>query len=469
MKVHSSEVFNGVPEEWHRSLLPDIKRRAADLGKKVVVLDDDPTGTQTVHDIPVLTHWTREALAAELGNDYPAFYILTNSRSLPLDQAQRMNREIGEQLKEASADSGRDFVVVSRSDSTLRGHFPGELEALENALGREFDAWLVIPFFQEGGRLTADDIHYVAEGEWLIPAGSTEYARDPTFGYHESNLRNWIQEKTGGGIRAETVASISLQTLRNDGPGAVTRQLMHLGDSRACIVNALTYRDLEVFVLGLLEAEAAGKYFLYRTAASFVQVRAGISPVPLLTKEPFSPAGDAGALFVIGSYVPRTTAQLTALKEYGHLRTVELRADRLVHPETREAEIKSVVERAEQALVRSEDVAVYTSRELIVGGDQNESLSIGRTVSAGLVAVVQNLTKRPHYILANGGITSSDLATTGLSVRRAMVLGQILPGVPVWRLGEESRHPGLCYIVFPGNVGDSQALVTIHQKLNTSG
>ena len=35
---------------------------------------------------------------------------------------------------------------------------------------------------------------------------------------------------------------------------------------------------MEVFVRGLLAAEAAGKRFLYRTAASFVQVRAGIEP-----------------------------------------------------------------------------------------------------------------------------------------------------------------------------------------------
>jgi hypothetical protein len=62
---------------------------------KVVVLDDDPTGTQTVHDVPALTEWSEEILRIELENDGPGFYLLTNSRSLPLPHAQSMNREIG--------------------------------------------------------------------------------------------------------------------------------------------------------------------------------------------------------------------------------------------------------------------------------------------------------------------------------------------------------------------------------------
>jgi uncharacterized protein YgbK (DUF1537 family) len=75
--------------------------------------------------------------------------------------------------------------------------------------------------------------------------------------------------------------------------------------------------------------------------------------------------------------------------------------------------------------------------------------------------VVRALTIRPRYLVAKGGITSSDIATQGLGVRRALVLGQILPGVPVWQLGPETRHPALVYIVFPGNVGGPQALAEI--------
>ena len=166
-----------LPPAWPQELLPTI-RADLDAGCKIVVLDDDPTGTQTVADIPVLTGWTVELLAAELANDAaPAFYILTNSRSVPLAEAQALNRTIGHNLEEAAAATGSDFVLVSRSDSTLRGHFPGEMEALATATDRQYDAWLIIPFFAEGGRLTIDDIHYITEGGRLIPAAQTPLCR----------------------------------------------------------------------------------------------------------------------------------------------------------------------------------------------------------------------------------------------------------------------------------------------------
>jgi uncharacterized protein YgbK (DUF1537 family) len=75
-----------------------------------------------------------------------------------------------------------------------------------------------------------------------------------------------------------------------------------------------------------------------------------------------------------------------------------------------------------------------------------------------LIALVQRITATPRFLVAKGGITSSDIATGGLGVRRAHVLGQLIPGVPVWRLGAESRFPGMAYVVFPGNVGDDRAL-----------
>ena len=112
----------------------------------MVVLDDDPTGTQTVHGLPVLTDWSVEMIVAELQNDLPAFYILTNSRSLPLPDAQKLNAEIGCNLSAAATQVQRNFAVISRGDSTLRGHFPGELAALSEALEQTFDGWIINPF-----------------------------------------------------------------------------------------------------------------------------------------------------------------------------------------------------------------------------------------------------------------------------------------------------------------------------------
>ena len=127
-RVKKDEFLAGLPPEWPVDLLPQIQAQLKASPRKVVVLDDDPTGTQTVHDIPVLTEWPVPLLERELQNNLPAFYLLTNSRSLPLAEARALNAEIGRNLVQAARQTGRDFVVVSRSDSTLRGHFPGEIE-----------------------------------------------------------------------------------------------------------------------------------------------------------------------------------------------------------------------------------------------------------------------------------------------------------------------------------------------------
>lgn len=464
-----------LPPEWPESLLPAIRRQIDSHNRTLVVLDDDPTGTQTVYDVPVLTTWETNALIAELDRKPVVFYILTNSRSLPLAQAQDLNREIGANLRSAAQRTGREIAVVSRSDSTLRGHYPGEVDALAQALGtgetgseadnRSFDGDLLIPFFLEGGRLTIDNVHYVVEGDDLIPAAETPFARDAAFGYTHSHLPDWVEEKTGGRIPADRVAAISLDMLRTQGPDAVAAQLMHLENRQPCVVNAVTLRDMEVFVAGLLQAETQGKRFLYRTAASFVQIRAGLETQPLLTAETLQVNSRAGALFVVGSYVPKTTGQVNALLAHPGVRAVEVNVARLLDDEQENTEIEQAIAAADASLAAGAVVVIYTSRELVGGSDADSSLAIGQRVSAGLVRIVAGLQTRPGYLVAKGGITSSDIATQALGIRRATVVGQILPGVPVWRAGDESAFPGLPYIVFPGNVGDDQALVTITQNL----
>ena len=464
--MNLQEMFESLPPEWPTDLLADIRKLVRESRRKVVVLDDDPTGTQTVHDVPVLTEWSVEALCAELESELPAFYILTNSRSLSLAEAVALNATVGRNLLEARYRSGREFVVVSRSDSTLRGHFPGEIRALAQALQQQFDAWLIIPFFLEGGRYTIHDVHYVAEGEQLVPAGETEFARDVVFGYHASNLREWVEEKTKGDVRASDVASISIEDLRLGGPDRVTEQLTALRNGNICIVNAASMRDLQVFVLGLLRAEALGKRFLYRTAASFVQVRAGLAPHPLLQRSAFDLSFGSGGLIVVGSHVPRTTAQIRTLISGSDICSLEVAVEGLLDDKHWQQETKRLAQQAAQLLRSGCNVMLYTSRQLVTGANAEHSLSIGRRVSEGLVSIVRAISARPRYLVAKGGITSSDVATYGLDVKRAMVMGQILPGVPVWRLGPESRFPGLAYVVFPGNVGDAQSLLRVVQMLS---
>jgi uncharacterized protein YgbK (DUF1537 family) len=467
MKVSKAELFQSLPPDYPHPLLPEIQRLVKESKRKIVVLDDDPTGTQTVRDITVLTGWDVASLSQVLSEEDAMVYILTNSRSFLPPQVEAMNREIARHLKQAGEQTKRSFVIVSRSDSTLRGHFPLETDVLMDAFGGGFDGVLVIPFFEEGGRFTINDIHYVAEGEFLVPAAETEYARDATFGYRSSNLKEWVAEKSGGRISPAQVASIGLDTIRQGGPAAVQQELMGLQNAQVCVVNAASYCDMEVFVAGLLAAEEAGKRFIYRTAASFVRVRGGMEAFPLLQAADFD-FGEArnGGLIVAGSYIQKSSEQIAAVQALPNVISLEVGVPKLLTESERQAEISRVAGLADEALSRGSEALIYTSRQLITGADAAASLQIGQIVSQSLVEIVRRLTVKPAWIIAKGGITSSDVATKALEIARARVLGQILPGVPVWQAGAGSRWPGMVYVVFPGNVGGPQAIAQVVRMLS---
>ncbi|MEO6002367.1 MAG: four-carbon acid sugar kinase family protein [Opitutus sp.] len=458
VSLAKSAVFAALPPVWPEDLLPALA--AAATARTLVVLDDDPTGTQTVRDVPVVTQWDAATLGEELRSAPSCFYILTNSRSLTSDRSRDLHRELAANLRTAQVESGRPITVLSRSDSTLRGHFPIETDILAEILG-PFDATIVMPYFEAGGRYTIDDTHYVAEQDRLVPAGQTPFARDSVFGYRASHLPSWVEEKTAGRIPATAVASVSLDTIRRGGPSAVAAQLRALPRGSVCIINAAAPRDAEVAAAATLQAEAAGSRFIYRTAASIVAARIGQSAETVLTAGDFTGAGRHGGLIVVGSYVPKTTAQLSHLLTQPGLQAIELDVSALLDPTSRSAVLGAARTRLHEALTAGHDCVVATSRRLITGSDDAASLGIGRLVSDALIELVRGLTVRPRFLVAKGGITSSDVATLGLGVRRALVRGQILPGVPVWRTGPESKFPGLDFVVFPGNVGGETALAEV--------
>jgi uncharacterized protein YgbK (DUF1537 family) len=438
-------------------------------GRRVVVLDDDPTGVQSVHGVPVLTTWAVEDLHWALEQTSPTFYILTNSRSLAEEEAIALNQEIARSLSEAAA-PGTDFDVVSRSDSTLRGHYPAETDALAEALregGRGPDGLIVCPAFFEAGRITVDDVHWVRQDGELVPAGQTEFASDHSFGYRSSDLKAWVEEKTGGRIRASEVLSVSLADLREGGPERVLERLEEASGGRPVMINAASYADLEVFVLGLLAAEEEGKRFLYRTGPSFVRTRGGITEPKILGAEDLyrKRSKEGHGLVLVGSYVPTTTRQLEGALALDGIRGVEMSVPRLLEPGSREDELGRVAEEVNGSLASSE-VVVYTSRELVTAGKAGSAglsnFEIGAAVSGALVEVMRRVDRALplSFVVAKGGITSSDIATKGLEVRRAEVAGPLLPPgiVPVWILPEENDFPGLPYVIFPGNVGGPDSL-----------
>ncbi len=449
--------------------LERIQALVAESGRHVAVVDDDPTGSQTVHGVPLLTTWGREDLEWALDQPSGTFFVLTNSRSLGPDEAAQLNRDIAERL----ADIGKPVAVTSRSDSTMRGYFPLETDVLRAGLGVEVDGVVLCPCFIEPGRLTAGDVQWVRQGEQLVPSAQTEFARDRSFGYAHSNLALWVEEKTEGAVPASEVASMTLADLREGGPDRVAALLSEMTGARPLVVNATEYSDLECFVLGLLAAEAAGKRFIYRTGPSFVRVRGGISESPPLTPEVLyaTRPRQGHGLVVVGSHVDMTTRQLEAARALERVHAIELSVPRLLDDDGRAGELDSVVEEAGRAL-GGEEVLVYTSRELAPADAGRSALDVGRSVSAALVEVVRRVAAEHPlgFVVAKGGITSSDVGTRGLGVRRAEIAGQMLPGIiPVWRLPEGSDHAGMPYVVFPGNVGDEGTLAQVIEILRGDG
>ena len=467
--INKSEFFASLPAPWPEDLLSVIRAEVGASRRKLVVLDDDPTGTQTVHDVPVLTTWEPAALVREFANDLPCFYLLTNTRAFPTAEAVRINREIAHNLAIASGD--HDFIVLSRGDSTLRGHFPDETDALGRALtggGLLTPPLLLVPYFEAGGRYTVNDVHYVADDDALVPAGYTMFAKDAAFGYRSSNLCAWVEEKSGGAIKAPDVKTISLNDIRIGGPAAVIAKFSALCDGEVCIANAAAPRDLEVLAWAALQAEKLGSRLIYRTAASFVAARLGIGPSLLWQPVHHRSGGEHGGLIMVGSHVPKTTQQLESLLAKSAVVPLELPVIDLLDDELRGEILCHAIERANDGIRAGRDVVVFTSRVLISGGGAEESLAISSQVSEALVELLRGIDAAPRFIIAKGGITSSDLATRALGVKRSMVLGQILPGIPVWELGPETKFPGLPYVVFPGNVGGPESLAEALGKFNHS-
>ncbi len=431
---------------------------------KFVVLDDDPTGVQTVHDITVFTDWTVESIKKGFSLKDKLFYILTNSRGLTVEQTTKVHREIAQNVMAAAKELNQEFVIISRSDSTLRGHYPLETKLLKESLESDNNITvhgeILFPFFKEGGRFTANDIHYVNYNGELIPASNTEFAKDKTFGYSSSNLCEYVEEKTSGEYKAADVVRISLFSLRNGEINVIKHQLMEVNNFNKVIVNALDYDDVCVFCTALYQALAEGKRFMFRTAASFVKVVGGVTDIPLLTaKDMIKGSSNNGGIIVVGSHTEKTTSQLEELKKLDGLEFIEFQSN-LVMENRLDEEVARVVHLSEKFISEGKTVVCFTNRKLLTVENDTPEAALMRSVkiSDAVQALVGNLKITPSFVIAKGGITSSDVGVKALKVKQALVLGQIRPGIPVWQTGSESRFPGIPYVIFPGNVGDVATL-----------
>lgn len=432
---------------------------------KIVVLDDDPTGVQTVHDIHVYTGWSHDEILAGFKEDNNLFYVLTNSRGFTQEQTIKAHHEIAAVVNDVARETGRDYIFISRSDSTLRGHYPLETRILkedyEKYTGKIIDGEILCPFFKEGGRFTVDDVHYVKYGDELVPANETEFAKDKTFGYSAPNMPAYIEEKTGGEFKAESVTCISLADIHAMNFDAIEAKLMAVTGFNKIIVNAVDYADVKVFCVALYRAMRKGKVFMFRTAASIVKVMGGVTDQPLLTREKMvTLKSNNGGVIVVGSHTDKTTRQLEALKTVEGIEFVELDARLVKDDAAFSKEVERCLAVEEKAISAGKTVCCFTTRALITAdtGDKEDELRLSVKISDAVQSLVGRLKVTPAFVIAKGGITSSDVGTKALAVKRALVLGQIRPGIPVWQTGEESRFPGTPYVIFPGNVGEDSTL-----------
>lgn len=472
-KPISIKVLDNIPFGDEESLNNLLEKEQMDFNRKIIVLDDDPTGTQTVHDIPVVTDWQMDTIREIFSMKEQMVFILTNSRSFSREYTKEVHEEIAEHIAAAARESKKDFLVISRGDSTLRGHFPLETESLRETLeeecGIKFHGEIICPFFKEGGRYTLNNIHYVKEGDFLVPAGQTEFARDKSFSYESSHLGEYVEEKCHGKYKKEDCIYISLEDLRGLELDKITEKLLQAKDFCKVIVNAVDYKDVKAFCICWIRAMKQGRNFLARSAAALARVIGGVDEIPLLTKISLvDEKSENGGLVIVGSHVKKSSDQLACLMESkANLRFVEFNVNSYFTDGSLEMETERVRKTVEETLKDGKSVVVYTSRRLAVlpTEDKDKILGLSVEISKALTDVVRLLSLKPRFIVAKGGITSSDVATRGLGIKKAMVMGQIRKGIPVWKTGPESKFPDMPYIIFPGNVGEVSTLREIVEEL----
>ena len=404
------------------------------MQRRLVILDDDPTGIQTVHGCLLVTGWDEDTIRMALTDREPFFYILTNTRALTRHEAAAVVREIMQTVIKVNREYGFQLVFISRSDSCLRGHFPLETDIMREVLQENgIPVWPKVPFvpaFIEAGRVTVGGVHYMKDGGKLVPVSETEFARDNVFGYHTSVLSDYIVEK-----------------------GADPADYQ--------IVDAADYDELRAFVreFGRQCGDFPGAVVI-RSSSSLPKAMSGIADIPLLDRSILAPGDGGVGCFVAGSHVGKTTRQLEQLLSCEGTHGIEIPVGRIL--DDAPALFAEIQETVVSAVGQGCTPVLYTSRSELRLGDADSRQHLGQRISAFLVDIVEDLPFKPSYLVAKGGITSNDILTKGLHVKTARVLGQIISGVPCINAG---RFP---YVIFPGNVGDGGSLVEVYQKLKSN-
>lgn len=432
---------------------------------KLLVLDDDPTGSQTVHGCLLLLRWDVDTLRLALADASPLLFILGNTRARTPAEAAQITQEICRNLRQVVGEDLllKNYLIISRSDSTLRGHYPLEIEVMNRELG-EFDAHLLIPAFMEGGRITRDSVHYLLVQGTPVPVDQTEFAKDSVFGYHSAYLPAYVEEKTGGRINSQKVTRFTLDKIRS----GCDELLLNLHDNACGVVDAVTQEDLNLFAQALYRTHAQGKRFLLRSAAGIISALAQLPPQPVAPELMSSYVqGTLPGVVIVGSHVQLSTRQVRHLLQQEYVRGIELEITQLLQGKTPLEVVEIAVESITPTLNQGLIPVIYTPREELQFPDTQTRLNFGRQVAQVTSLLVHHLPAEIGFLVSKGGITSNEILSHGLDLTAVRLLGQIAPGINVIRTPKDHpQFPDLPVVIVPGNVGDEAILTTIVQRLN---
>jgi uncharacterized protein YgbK (DUF1537 family) len=414
----------------------------AENRRRVIVLDDDPTGTQTSSAAGVILVPDRAALAKWFGRGDRGVFVLTNTRSMPERDATALLRRIRRDALDIAAERGESVAFVLRGDSTLRGHVFPEIDVF----AEPGSATLLVPAFPEGGRHTLAGVHYLTVDGILRPVHETEFAADPVFGFGTGRLADWVRERSG-----RAVVGVPIDELHRRGPDAVAEALLTAPDGAVVAPDAVSVADVATIGAGLLQAEAAGRVVVTRAAATLASLLLGVRPRPLDDV----PLDGPRLLVVCGSHTMASTAQLLELERItGPPRLLPVDLAMGAGPAAAVGEFRDTVL---DDLDSTGHAVLATERRR---RPEYDGLAHGATMMRALVAVVAAVRQHVDGVIVKGGISSAEVAVNGFGARYAEVEGQLLPGVSLWRLRTADGR-GLPYAVVPGNVGGPDTLVRV--------
>jgi len=442
---------------------------------KIVIFDDDPTGSQTVSGCPLLLSWDQQALINGLNHPSSLLFLLTNTRSMSVDLAENRIRQTCQTVDNALKEAGfclEDIFFVSRGDSTLRGHGVLEPEIINQILG-PFDATFHIPAFLEGGRTTVNGVHLLHG----YPVHNTEFGRDRNFGYSTSALDSWLEEKSNGVIAAENVIRISIPLLDEAAQSAIGMDslldcLRELKDNKSVVVDAELPSQLAILGQAVRSLQRK-KQFLFRSAASFIN---GLANFPIKSCQPerlsalrlktisgqFKPG-----LVMVGSYVPLADRQLKILLNQDSCVGIEIPVKEI------DCAFKSgstelilfdlenqLLKKINHLLALKKTPVLFSTRGEFNYESSKVMIDFGNKIADSMASLVAKIAPKLGYVISKGGITTHVFLQKGLKIDSVELKGQLLPGLSLVCADSYLLAKELPIVTFPGNLGDEKTLLS---------